>query len=271
MVNLQTTKSIPFNTYEYIKTHLEKEGALHFSLIDPDPLKQEPMKAGIMAHNAEKAGSDAILIGGSTIFDQIFVEKTITAIKDKVRIPVIIFPGGLSNISEKADAILFMSLLNSTNPYFIIGQQALASFTIKAANLEHISMAYLIIEPGASAGWIGNANLIPRDKPKLTTAYALAAEMYGFKLIYLEAGSGGQKIPIQHVKICSQFLNIPLIVGGGVENKDDAKAFVDAGADIIVMGTHIENNILKDNGSSLKTIINEIKNTGKNRRKKTFT
>ena len=129
--------------------------------------------------------------------------------------------------------------------------------------LEYISMGYLIIEPGASAGWIGNARLIPRDKPKLTAAYSLAAEMYGFKLIYLEAGSGSEKIPTDHIKVCSQVLNIPIIAGGGVDNKEDARAFIEAGADIIVMGTYLENNILQDNGSSLKLIIDEIKDAGK--------
>ncbi len=160
-----------------------------------------------------------------------------------------------------------MSLLNSSDPYFIIGQQALASYTIKSYNLESISMAYLIIEPGATAGWIGKANLLPRKKPKLTAAYALAAEMLGFKLLYLEAGSGSEKIPIDHVKTCSSVINIPIITGGGVENKDDAKAFVEAGADIVVMGTYIENHILKDNGNSLKAIIDEIKNIGKTQKK----
>jgi phosphoglycerol geranylgeranyltransferase len=216
-----------------------------------------------MAKYAADAGTDAILIGGSTVFDQTFVDKTINAIKEKVSIPIIIFPGGIGNISRYADAILFMSLLNSKNPYHIIGQQALASYTIKSYNLEYISMAYLIIEPGGSAGWIGNAKLLPRKKPKLTAAYALAAEMLGFKIIYLEAGSGSEKIPVDHIKTCSTVLNIPVIAGGGVDNKEDARSFVEAGADIIVMGTYIENHILKDNGNSLKGIIDEIKNAGK--------
>ena len=129
-------------------------------------------------------------------------------------------------------------------------------------------MAYLIIEPGASAGWIGNARLLPRKKPKLTAAYALAAEMFGFKIVYLEAGSGSEKIPTDHIHTCSKVLNIPIIVGGGVDNKDDARAFVEAGADIIVMGTYLENNVLKDNGTSLKLIIDEIKDAGKTVEKK---
>lgn len=267
MVDIVIDEYIESNTYEYLIKKINNEGALHFSLIDPDPLRQGPSKAGKMAKYAEDAGTDAILIGGSTVFDQSFVDKTILAIKDKVSIPVIIFPGGISNVSKHADAIFFMSLLNSSDPYSIIGQQALASYTIRSYNLEYISMAYLIIEPGGSAGWIGNAKLLPKKKPKLTAAYALAAEMFGFKIVYLEAGSGAEKIPVDHIKTCSSILNIPIIAGGGVDNEEDARAFVDAGADIIVMGTYIENHILKDNGNSLKRIIDEIKSTGQSHKK----
>ncbi len=267
MVDIVIDEYIEQDTYEYIINKINNEGALHFSLIDPDPLRQGPIKAAKMAKYAEEAGTDAILIGGSTVFDQGFVDKTILAIKEKVDVPIIIFPGGISNISQHADAIFFMSLLNSSDPYFIIGQQALASYTIKSANLECISMAYLIIEPGATAGWIGDARLLPRNKPKLTAAYALAADMFGFKIVYLEAGSGSEKIPVEHIKTSSQVLNIPIIAGGGVENKDDARAFVEAGADIIVQGSFIENHILKDNGNSLREIIDEIRDTGKTQKK----
>ncbi|MFX0106121.1 MAG: geranylgeranylglyceryl/heptaprenylglyceryl phosphate synthase [Candidatus Hodarchaeota archaeon] len=267
MVDILIDEYIEKSTYEYIIKKINGEGALHFSLIDPDPLKQGVNKAVKMAKSAEDAGTDAILVGGSTVFDQSFVDKTVVAIKEKVQVPIIIFPGGISNISQHADAIFFMSLLNSSDPYSIIGRQALASYTIKSYNLEYISMAYLVIEPGGSAGWIGNAKLLPRNKPKLTTAYALAAEMFGFKIVYLEAGSGSEKIPIEHIKTCSTILNIPIIAGGGVDNKEDARAFVEAGADVIVMGTFIENNVLKDNGNSLKLIIDEIKETGKTQKK----
>jgi phosphoglycerol geranylgeranyltransferase len=262
MVDILIDECLENSTYKYIINKINNEGALHFSLIDPDPLRQNPNKAAKMGQIAEDVGTDALLIGGSTVCDQSFVDKTILAIKEKVNIPIIIFPGGISNISQYADAILFMSLLNSSDPYFIIGQQALASYTIKLANLEHISMGYLIIEPGASAGWIGNARLIPRNKPKLTAAYSLAAEMFGFKLIYLEAGSGSERIPTNHIKMCSKVLNTPIIVGGGVEKKEDARSFVEAGADIIVMGTFLENHIMKDNGASLKLVIDEIKEAG---------
>ena len=263
MVNILMNEPAKSDTYNHIIEKINQDGALHFSLIDPDPLRQSPMKAAKLAELCADAGTDAILVGGSTAFDQNFVDNTIELIKEKVEVPVIIFPGGLSNVSPKADAILFMSLLNSSNPYFIIGQQALASYMIKIANLEHISMGYLIIEPGATAGWLGDAKLLPRKKPKLTAAYALAAEMFGFKLIYLEAGSGGDSIPPEIIKLCSSVIDVPVIAGGGVQNKEDARKFVEAGADIIVMGSFIEDNVKKDKGASLKVIINEIKDAGK--------
>jgi phosphoglycerol geranylgeranyltransferase len=264
MVNISITNNIKRTTYEYIIDKLNEEGVLHFSLIDPDPFRQTPSKAAKMAKLAEEAGTDAILVGGSTAFDQAYVDKTIELIKKDVEVPIIIFPGGFANVSNKADAILFMSVLNSNNHYFFIGHQALGSYLVKMSGLEHIPMGYLIIDPGASAGWISDAKLLPRNKPKLTAAYSLAAEMYGFKLIYLEAGSGGDSIPPEIIKLCSQVLNIPIIAGGGIQTKEDAAKFVEAGANILVMGTFLENNIMNDKGASLKIIIDEIKETAKN-------
>jgi len=266
MVDVLTKNILKTSAYEYLINKINSDGTLHFSLIDPDPIKQKPSKAGQMAFFAEQAGTDAILIGGSTVFDQRFVDKTIMAIKEKVSLPIIIFPGGIANVSKEADAILFMSILNSEDPYFIIGQQALASYTVKMANLEIISTAYLIIEPGGTAGWISKAKLLPRKKPKLTAAYSLAAEYFGFKFIYLEAGSGSERLPTEIVRLCSNMLSIPIIVGGGVSSIEDARNFVEAGADIIVMGTFLENKVLKDDGNSLKAIIDEIKNSSKNRK-----
>ncbi len=263
MVDLLKTNSEKSSTYDFLINKINRDGTLHFSLIDPDPTKQNPSKAGKMALYAEQAGTDAILIGGSTVFDQNFVDKTIQAIKEKVNLPIIIFPGGVANLSKKADAILFMSILNSEDPYFIVGQQALASYTVKLSNLEILSTGYLVIEPGGTAGWISKAKLLPRSKPKLTAAYALAAEYFGFKFIYLEAGSGSERIPAEIIHLCSNLLSIPIIVGGGVKTKEDARCFVEAGADVIVMGTYLENQVLKDNGNSLKTIIDEIKDAGK--------
>ncbi len=252
--------------YTYLMNRLRDEGALHFSLIDPDPQKQTPEKAASMASLCEAAGSDAILVGGSTVTDQEFVSATVEEIKAKTTLPVIIFPGGIPSISPKADAIFFMSMLNSKDPYFIVGQQALVSYPLKSAGLETISLAYLIIEPGATAGWVGDAKPLPRNDPKLTAAYALTAEMFGFQMVYVEAGSGGNTIPASHVSCASGVLSIPIIAGGGINTKEDARLLVEAGADVIVMGTFIEKHALKDEGESLRPIIREIKAAGSNKK-----
>jgi len=258
-------KSCNKAVYKYLMNRLRDDGVLHFSVIDPDPHKQSPDRAASMACLCEAAGSDAILVGGSTVTDQEFVSSTVEKIKAKTTLPVIIFPGGIPSISSKADAIFFMSMLNSRDPYFIVGQQALVSYPLKSSGLETISLAYLIIEPGATAGWVGNAKPLPRNDPKLTAAYALTAEMYGFQMLYLEAGSGANTIPASHVSYASEVLSIPIIAGGGINTKEDARLLVEAGADVIVMGTFIEKHVLKDEGESLKPIIREIKSAGSNK------
>ncbi len=244
------------------------EGVLHFSLIDPDPLRQSPQKAARMAAYCEEAGSDAILAGGSTIVNQEFVSTTVNEIKKTVSIPVIIFPGGVTCFSPEADAMFFMSLLNSRDPHFIVGQQAMAAHAIKASGIEYMPVSYLIVEPGATAGWVGNARLLPRDNPELTASYALASEMMGFRMVYLEAGSGSQRIPLSHVSMTADKLSVPLIVGGGIRTEEDARSLVEAGADIVVMGGFIEKNVIQDRGAALGRVIRELKTTGAGRKKK---
>ncbi len=243
--------------WSYITDKIIREKALHFSLIDPDPLTQDYEEAGRIARLAYEAGTDAIMVGGSTALD---IDLAVKKIKENVKIPVILFPGSLAGISKYADAIFFMSLLNSTNPYMIIGAQAIAAPLIKKMGVEPISMAYIIVEPGATAGYMGYAHLIPRSKPKIAVAYAMAAELIGYKLIYLEAGSGADMcIPTEFIKAVSRSVQIPVIVGGGINTAADAKKAVEAGASVIVQGTFIEKTVLKDGGASLKEIIKAVK------------
>ncbi|MHA1730951.1 MAG: geranylgeranylglyceryl/heptaprenylglyceryl phosphate synthase [Promethearchaeota archaeon] len=253
--------------YEYILQKLKDDGAVHASLIDPDPLRQSPRTAGKMAAAAEAAGTDLIFVGGSTAFDQGFVDKTIQKIRENCSLPVVIFPGGITNVSKHADAILFMSLLNSKSPYFIIGQQALGAYAIKMAGLETISTGYLIIEPGATAGWLGDAKLLPRRKPELTAVYALAAQMFGFKMVYLEAGSGAKPaIPPDIIEMTRKIVDIPIIAGGGVDSAEDAAGVIRSGADVIVMGTYVERNFKNpDFREELGGIIRAMKSEGKKR------
>ncbi|MGY5852458.1 MAG: geranylgeranylglyceryl/heptaprenylglyceryl phosphate synthase [Candidatus Thorarchaeota archaeon] len=251
--------------WKYINDKLKSDGALHFSLIDPDPFKITPEVAKEMAVLAEKAGSDGIMIGGSTAFG--IIDEAVEAISNAVEIPTILFPGGISGVSKHADAIFFMSLFNSRNPYHIVGVQALAAAEIKMQEIEPISMAYLIVAPGKTAAWVGDAKPFLRDKPKLPLAYALAAEMFGFKLVYLEAGSGaeGGGVPPEMITTVSQFIDIPLITGGGFNDAESVKRAVNAGASIVVQGTYLEKHIMEDRGKGLAEIVKALKEAGAKR------
>ena len=251
--------------WSYITDKLEREGALHMSLLDPDPLKMTTETVVEMARLAEASGSDAIMIGGSTAFG--IIDESVKAITETVDIPTILFPGNLTGVSKHADAMYFMSLLNSTNPYWIIGAQALAAANVKIIGIEAIPVAYLLVAPGKTAAWVGDAKVFPREKPKIALMYALAAELLGFKLVYLEAGSGaeGNGVPSEMITTVSQYVDIPLIVGGGFNDAKSVTNAVKAGASIVVQGTYLEKNILDDKGAGLKKIVKALKEAGAKR------
>jgi len=230
-----------------------RNGKLHFSLIDPDPTKLSLEEIKKRAKLLEKWGSDVILVGGSTNFTKETVDSTIKAIKSVCSVPIVIYPGNVSSISEHADAILFMSLLNSRNPYWISQAQAKAAPILRKIGLEPISMAYLVCEPGMVVGKVGEANLI--KTPQEAVAYATAAELTGFHFVYLEAGSGATTpVPVETVRAVRTAIKVPLIVGGGLRTPEAVSDRLAAGADIIVTGTAIENEIEK-----LEPIIKAIK------------
>lgn len=227
------------NVTNYLRERL-KDHKLHFTLIDPE--EQNPDKAVEIAKNAISGGTDAIMLGGSTT-DSIELDLTAKALQENIDIPIILFPGNTSGVSKHADAVFFMSLLNSTNPYWIIGAQVLGAPMIKKFGIETISMGYLVVEPGGTVGWVGDAKLIPRGKPDIAVAYAMAAEFYGMKLFYLEAGSGAdQHVPLEMITKVKKSIDLVLVVGGGIRNGETARKIVEAGADIIVTGTVLENN-----------------------------
>lgn len=252
--------------YNYLINKIEKEKCLHFSLIDPDLIFQTLTNIKKYARYASEAGTDAILVGGSTIADQFAVEKTVQKIKEETDKPVIIFPGNINAFSKSADAVLFMSLLNSRNLYWIVESHIIGAPQLKLWGMEAISMAYIIIAPGGTAGYVGDVKLIPRNKAKIAQAYALAAQYLGFKLVYFEAGSGVDKmVPLDMVKATSNFIDIPLIVGGGINTEEDAVKFAKTGASAIVQGTYIEKKVIRDKGAELSKIIKAIKAAALNR------
>lgn len=226
------------NVERYLSEKL-KNGKLHLTLIDPE--EQSPKKAVEIAQNAVIGGTDGIMLGGSTT-DSSDLDATAKALQENVDVPIILFPGNISGVSRYADAIFFMSLLNSNNPYWIIGAPALGAPIIKKIGIETLPMGYLVVEPGGTVGWVGDAKLVPRDKADLAVAYALAAEFLGMKLIYLEAGSGAREhVPLEMIEKVKKTTNMMVVVGGGIRDEKTAAKIVKAGADIIVTGTVVEN------------------------------
>lgn len=192
---------------------------------------------------------DAFLVGSSLMTRDIF-EKALIEIKRNAKIPVIIFPGSLFQISSNADAILFLSVLASRNIDLIIGNHVHAAPLIRQHKLETISTAYLLVESGkiTSAHFMSDSFPIPREKPEIAAAYSMAAEMFGMKMIYLEAGSGApSSVPEQMVQMVSKSVNLPVTVGGGIKNPDVAHELAKAGAAFVVTG-----NFFEDNGNSGK-------------------
>lgn len=231
--------------HEYLTSKARRE-VLHFTLIDPE--KTSPTQALRNAEEMEKNGTDAILIGGSTGVTERLLDDIILELKKNINIPIILFPGNISGISKHADAILFMSLLNSDNPYFIVGAQVLGAPIVYKYGLEVLPTAYIIVGYGGAAGYIGHAKPIPWDKPEIGVAYALAAYMMGMDYIYFEAGSGSPRIvPPEIIMKTKQLLNdqVFVIAGGGIRNPEDARELVKAGVNAVVTGTIVEKDLAK--------------------------
>lgn len=234
-----------------------KSHPLHFTLIDPE---KEPKRIGKIAETIYSYGTDAVLVGGSQSGHLLYMDKTIEILKDTTDLPVILFPFSHSGISPHADAVLFMSLLNSRSPQYLIDEQMKGSVLVKSYKLEALPTGYIIVESGSttSVAWAGDVKPIPREKPEFAVGYALAAKYFGMKFIYLEAGSGAEKpVPDTMISMVKNAVNngMMVIVGGGIRNEKTAKEKVRSGADIIVTG-----NIINDNLERLKKIIQIVHN-----------
>lgn len=232
-----------------------KSGTLHMTLIDP--ASQDPSEAGKIAKDACALGTDAIMIGGSTGVTQDNLDKTALAIKENSSVPSIYFPAGANAMSAHCNALYFMSMLNSRKLDLVVREQVSASQLVKKLGIEPLPMGYIIIEPGMKVGEVGQADVVPRNNPDLAVSYALAAEMFGMRSVYLEAGSGApEHVPCEMISAVKSAISIPLIIGGGIRDAQAAKRVKDAGADIIVTGTIVEENNYLDR---LKSIIEAIK------------
>jgi len=230
---------LPGLVERYLLEKINAERSIHITLVDPE--KITPDQASQVAENSKASGSAAIMVGGSTFVSQVHLDAVVKAIKSTVELPTILFPNNVSGISQHADAIWFMSLLNSVDPYFIIGAHVLGAPLVRKFDLEPISMGYIIVGEGGTASIIGKAIPVPYDKPELAAAHALAAKYLGMHFIYLEGGSGAKNpVPPEMIHTVKKVVDIPLVVGGGIRTKEQAVTAALAGADIIVTGNLIE-------------------------------
>ncbi len=210
-------------------------------LIDPE--KQSLQELSAVMDLYQQSGADFFLVGGSLISENI--DKYISEIKKTSSVPVILFPGSLLQLSDKADGILLLSLISGRNPDLLIGNHVKAAPFLKKSKLEIIPTGYMLIEGGkkTSVEYISNTIPIPNDKPDIAVATAIAGEMTGKKLIYLETGSGAlNSVPVNIISAVKNNINIPLIVGGGIRDSETLKGICKAGADTIVIGNAFENN-----------------------------
>jgi phosphoglycerol geranylgeranyltransferase len=252
-------------TEKYILKKIKKDGAIHMTLIDPEKVNQD--EASFLAKECEDYGSSSIMIGGSTITSSSHLDSTVKAIKKCTKIPIILFPNNLTGISKHADAIWFMSLLNSLDPYFIMGVQVLAAPLIMKYGIEVIPLGYLIIGEGGAAAVIGKASPIPYNKPELSVAHSLAAKYLGMRFIYLEAGSGvGNPVPTEMVHMVKSVVGVPLVVGGGIRTSKQTRDIVSAGADIIVTSTIFEKTAKESVKKKITEIMEGIKEGVNNRK-----
>jgi putative glycerol-1-phosphate prenyltransferase len=228
------------NTYSYLLNTIESKGAAYLVLLDPDKISDAKLIPFV--RHCEKSGVDGFLIGGSLMINDnigLFIEK----IKIETSLPAIIFPGSINQITPVADAILFLSVISGRNAEHLIGKHVLASTLVKKSKIEPISTGYILVESGATttAVYMSGSLPVPRNKPEIAAATALAGEYLGMKLIYLEAGSGAREsVPDEMIKAVSEICSIPIVVGGGLRETQTVRKKVENGASIIVTGNFFE-------------------------------
>lgn len=227
-----------------IYTSLSKPGKKFALLIDPDSYTVHALIATIYA--AEESGINIILVGGSMVSEG--VDATIEIIRKHTSIPIVLFPGSLLQLSNKADGVLLLSLISGRNPEFLIGNHVLAATYLKNSGMELLPTGYILVGTGraSSVEYISNTRPIPSDKPDLVVATAIAGEQIGNKLIYLEAGSGsGEPVSADIIREVKRNISVPLIVGGGLCKPGQIRQVCDAGADMVVVGNAVERNAEK--------------------------
>ena len=233
---------------------IKEQGCIHLSLIDPEKFSGKLSRS---LEDLKGGGTAAIMVGGSTVGSADQLDSTVKKIKELTDLPVILFPNGPTGVSRFADAIFFMSLLNSTTPRFLIQAQAKGAPFVKRFKLEPIPLGYLVVGSSKTAvSAIGRADKVPYSKPDLAVEYALAAQYFGMRFVYLEAGSGADRpVETSMVQKVSSALDIPVIVGGGIRRPEQARALAKAGASAIVTGTLLE----REGSEPIKAIVAAVR------------
>jgi len=228
-------------TLEYLLDVRARRGAGYLTLLDPDRLSLDELES--RAQLCADAGADAILVGTSLMLSASSNTKLFDRLRQAVEIPVISFPGDAGQVVGSAHAILFLSMVSGRNAELLIGQHVRAAPLLKDAGVEVIPTAYMLIESGTltSVEYISATRPIPRGKDDIAMAHALAAQYLGMKLVYLETGSGAAaSVPASMIQAVSQYVDLPVIVGGGVRDPEAAREKVEAGAAFVVTGTAVE-------------------------------
>ncbi|MEM0159737.1 MAG: geranylgeranylglyceryl/heptaprenylglyceryl phosphate synthase [Candidatus Micrarchaeaceae archaeon] len=232
-------------TERYILDTIESNGAMIFMLVDPVDYRTPEMAIKTALESIE-GGADLILVGGSIGAQGELLDYVTKGIKDKAGgVPVVLFPGNIATLTKYADAVYFMSLLNARNPYWITQVQMLAAPIIKRLQIEPIPVGYIVVAPGGTVGWVGDANLVPREKPKIAAALAMAGEYLGNRFIITDVGSNPKlqhsgPVPSTIIRAVRESITVPYIVAGGIRTVDKLREVYRAGADMVQIGTAIE-------------------------------
>lgn len=244
------------NIYHSLVNRKQKQKKSFAVLIDPDKVNDNTMKETISL--SVEASVDYFFVGGSLVISS-YLDECIELIKSSCDIPVLIFPGSPSQVSKYADALLYLSLISGRNPELLIGQHVVSAPIVKQSGLEIISTGYMVVDGGAptTVSYISNASPLPSDKNEIAMCTAMAGEMLGMKLIYMDAGSGARKaISENMIEKVSSCISIPLIVGGGITEPEKAYKNCKAGADVIVVGNAIEKDpkLIREISSAIHSI-----------------
>jgi len=242
--------------YQSLLQHKEKGQKSFAVLIDPDKVTVE--KIDELTALAIEAKVDYLLVGGSLVVTN-RLDEVVQQIKKNCDIPAILFPGSPSQITPYADALLYLSLISGRNAELLIGQHVISAPFVKQSRLEIISTGYMVIDGGAptTVSYISNAAPIPADKNEIAMCTAMAGEMLGMKLIYMDAGSGAKRpITEDMIEKVAQIIEVPLVVGGGITDPEKAYLNCKAGADVIVIGNAIEKDasLIKEMSAAIHSV-----------------